>query len=229
MSAPPGQSELDNSDEPRFVRLFKDNLEFTGGLAVEYAPSILIGAPTHQALARGMPIGRRFHSAPVVRAADALQMQLGHVAEADGRWRIYAFAPRQDDGAPGSPMHQLAHWLANDRHSPVVRFTRHDEDIDNLIDVRAIFQQTFDQLGCEHLPALLKPIKGRLGLQDHEKVFCVDHKGLGDIYEMRGIDRDKGCMIVVRPDQYVANILPLEAHAELASFFDGILLPATDT
>ncbi|MCG6904485.1 MAG: 3-hydroxybenzoate 4-monooxygenase, partial [Rhodobacter sp.] len=64
---------------------------------------------------------------------------------------------------------------------------------------------------------------GRYGLEDHEKVFCVDHKGRGDIFEMRGIDRETGCMIVVRPDQYVANVLPLDAVGALSAFFDGIL------
>ncbi|MGR3581150.1 MAG: hypothetical protein ACU0CV_15925, partial [Sagittula sp.] len=59
----------------------------------------------------------------------------------------------------------------------------------------------------------------------HEKVFSVDHKGMGDIFDMRGIDREKGCMIVVRPDQYVAHVLPLDGTAELAAFFDGVLLP----
>jgi len=62
-----------------------------------------------------------------------------------------------------------------------------------------------------------------LGLQDHEKVFCVDHKGVGDIFDMRGIDRARGCMVVVRPDQYVAHVLPLDAHAALSQFFAGIL------
>jgi phenol 2-monooxygenase len=32
-------------------------------------------------------------------------------------------------------------------------------------------------------------------------------------------------VVVVRPDQYVANVLPLAATAELAAFF-GPLLPA---
>jgi phenol 2-monooxygenase len=72
------------------------------------------------------------------------------------------------------------------------------------------------------MPSLLKPKTGKLGLQDHEKVFCVDHKGLGDIFEMRGIQRDKGCMIVVRPDQYVANVLPIEGYEELSAYFSGI-------
>ncbi|MFC2968515.1 FAD-dependent monooxygenase [Acidimangrovimonas pyrenivorans] len=224
MSAPPGKSELDGAGMPRIQKQFIENLEFTQGLAVQYQPSALTGAPTHQALASGQEIGRRFHSAPVVRVADAMRMQLGHVAEADGRWRLYLFAGSGDGGAPGSALHRLATWLETDPQSPVLRFTRPDEDIDAVIDIRAVFQQSFDALACEGMPPLLRPVKGRLGLHDHEKVFCVDHKGRGDIFDLRGIDREQGCMIVVRPDQYIAQILPLDGRAELSGFFDGILL-----
>lgn len=91
-----------------------------------------------------------------------------------------------------------------------------------MIDLRVVFQETFDQLNYEDMPAQLKPTKGKLGLQDHEKVFCVDHKGLGDIYEMRKIDRVAGCMIVVRPDQYVAHILRLDDLNSLSGFFGGV-------
>ena len=31
-------------------------------------------------------------------------------------------------------------------------------------------------------------------------------------------------MVVVRPDQYVSNVLPLDAHGELAAFFGQFLL-----
>ncbi|WP_068114164.1 FAD-binding monooxygenase [Tropicimonas marinistellae] len=229
MSAPPGESELDGLDMPRFQKQFIENLEFTGGLAVRYDQSMLVGAPIHQALATGEEIGRRFHSAPVVRVSDAMQMQLGHVAEADGRWRIYAFAGRNDGSSPGSAIHRLADWLETDANSPVLKYTKPDEDIDALFDVRAVFQQTFEDLAYEEMPTLLKPTKGTLGLQDHEKVFCVDHKGAGDIFEMRGIDRARGCMIVVRPDQYIAHVLPLDGYDELARFFDAFLLRANDT
>jgi phenol 2-monooxygenase len=208
------------------VRQFKENLEFTGGLAVHYRESALTGPSTYQALATGQVIGRRFHSAPVVRVSDAMQMQLGHVAQADGRWRLYAFAGRSDGSAPGSAIHRLADWLQTDPSSPVLRHTRADEDVDALIDVRAVFQQTFDALAYEDMPSLLKPIKGKLGLTDHEKVFCTDHKGAGDIFELRGIDTEQGCVVVVRPDQYVAHVLPLEAVGELSEFFAGIYRPA---
>ena len=45
-----------------------------------------------------------------------------------------------------------------------------------------------------------------------------------DIFAMRGIDRKAGCMVVVRPDQYVANVLPLDDFARLASYFDAFML-----
>ncbi len=37
------------------------------------------------------------------------------------------------------------------------------------------------------------------------------------------VNRETGCMVVVRPDQYIANVLPLDGTAELAAFFAGVL------
>jgi phenol 2-monooxygenase len=225
MSAPPGESELDGSEMPRFQKQFIENLEFTGGLAVHYDPSNLIAAPEHQHLATGQIIGKRFHSAPVLRLADAKPLQLGHIAGADGRWRLYAFAGMDDTGQDTGAIATLCTWLETDPHSPLRRFNRKGEDIDALIDLRAIFQQELTTLNYEDMPSLLRPAKGRYGLRDFEKVFCVDHKLGQDIFEMRGIHRNNGCMILVRPDQYVAHILPLDAFNALARFCNDIFLP----
>ena len=35
-------------------------------------------------------------------------------------------------------------------------------------------------------------------------------------------------MVVVRPDQYVAHVLPLNGYEQLVSFFDGFMLPQSD-
>ena len=92
--------------------------------------------------------------------------------------------------------------------------------------MRAVFQQGFRDLAIEKMPALVKPQKGRFGLVDYEKMFCADHKTATDIFDLRGIDREKGCVVIVRPDQYVSHVLPLDAHADIAAFFDGFMLPA---
>jgi phenol 2-monooxygenase len=196
---------------------------YTAGTAVHYRPSIITGEATHQHLAKGLTIGMRLHSAPVIRLADARPLHLGHVVKADGRFRIFAFGGAKDPAAPNAGIPALCDYLAGAPESPVRRYTPDGEDIDAVIDFRAIFQQHHRELAIETMPPLLLPRKGRFGLCDYEKMFCPDLEGGNDIFTMRGIDRERGCMVIVRPDQYVAQVLPLDGHAQLAAFFDGFM------
>jgi phenol 2-monooxygenase len=207
-------------------RYFVQHGRYTAGTATRYRPSSLTGEPTHQYLAAGFTIGTRFHSAPVIRVADARPMQLGHTVRADGRWRFFAFAPAGEVAKPDSAVGALCDFLANAEGSPVKKYTPAGANIDAVFDVRVIFQQGHQQIAIEALPPLLLPRKGRFGLRDYEKVFSPDLKGGRDIFTMRGIDRQRGCIIVVRPDQFIAHVLPLDGHAELAAFFDGFMLVA---
>ncbi|MBR0735445.1 FAD-binding monooxygenase [Bradyrhizobium liaoningense] len=197
---------------------------YTAGTATHYRPSVLMGAAPHQHLAEGLVIGKRFHSAPVIRLADAKPVHLGHAAQADGRFRIYAFSPAQDPAADGSAIRALCNFLDEAEESPVRRYTPVGADVDSVIDLRAVFQQDHRELAVEAMPALLLPRKGRHGLIDYEKMFCPDIKSGNDVFAMRGIDRKAGCMVVVRPDQYVATVLPLDDFAALASYFDAFML-----
>ncbi|MEZ5930992.1 MAG: FAD-binding monooxygenase [Alphaproteobacteria bacterium] len=211
----------DGVDPEAFRKYFVKQGRFTAGTETRYAPSPITAEPVHQHLATGFTIGMRFHSAPVIRLADAKPMHLGHVIEADGRWRLFAFA-----GADHAGVKTLCDFLTNATTSPVMKYTPERADIDSVIDVRAVYQQGHRELAIEAMPALLLPEKGRFSLRDYEKIFCPDLKSGQDIFEMRGIDRDRGCLVIVRPDQYVAHVLPLTAHAELAAFFDGFMLVA---
>ena len=197
---------------------------YTAGTATHYRPSVLTGAASHQHLAEGLVIGKRFHSAPVIRLADAKPVHLGHAAQADGRFRIYAFSPAQDPAADGSAIRALCSFLDEAGESPVRRYTPVGADVDSVIDLRAVFQQDHRELAVEAMPALLLPRKGRHGLIDYEKMFCPDIRSGNDVFAMRGIDRKAGCMVVVRPDQYVATVLPLDDLAALASYFDAFML-----
>jgi phenol 2-monooxygenase len=201
---------------------------YTAGTATHYGPSIVTGDSVYQHLAKGFVVGKRFHSAPVIRLADAKPVHLGHILRADGRFRIFAFAKAGNPGASGSAIRQLCEFLAEGQESPVRKYTRRDEDIDAMIDVRAVFQQAYRELATEAMPSLLLPRKGRYGLHDYEKIFCADVNSGNDIFAMRGIDREAGCMVVVRPDQYVAQVLPLDGYKPLASFFDGFKLAESD-
>jgi phenol 2-monooxygenase len=227
-SAPPkdpADAESQGVDPAEFQRYFMKQGRFTAGTETHYAPSIISANLAYQHLAVGFPIGMRFHSAPVIRLADAKPVHLGHAVKADGRWRLFIFADESDPFAPSSRLYALCRFLSESSQSPVRRATPKSVDIDSVIDVRAVFQQGHRELGIEAAPSLLMPAKGRYGLRDYEKMFCPDSKKPADIFDTRGVDRNQGCMVVVRPDQYVAHVLPIDAYDEIASFFDEFMTP----
>jgi phenol 2-monooxygenase (NADPH) len=226
-SAHPKESsdgEGEGVDPEEFQEYFIAQGRFTAGTATRYAPSMITAEAMFEHLAEGFPVGMRFHSAPVVRLTDAKPVHLGHVGRADGAWRIYIFADQNDPTGGNSRARELCEFLESDG-SPIKRFTPAGADPDSVMDVRAIFQQGHRDLAVDKMPSVLLPKKGKFGLIDYEKMFCPDPKS-DDIFELRGVNRVTGCMVVVRPDQYVAHLLPLHGHGALADFFDGILIDA---
>jgi phenol 2-monooxygenase (NADPH) len=223
MASPPRDArhpERGGVDPAELQAYFTKSGRYTAGVATRYAPATCLTAEdADQALATGFPVGMRFHSAPVIRLADARPVQLGHAARADGAWRLYAFA---DEG--GARLAALMRFLQDGEASPLRRVTPAGADIDSVIDVRAIVQQGHRDLRVEDLPSLLLPRKGRFGLIDYEKAFTPDLETGPDIFDLRGIDRSRGALVVVRPDQFVATVLALDGHQALADFFGRILL-----
>ena len=196
---------------------------FVAGTAIEYFPSYICTGQANQTLASGFNIGQRFHSAEAIRVSDGRCQHLGHLNKADGRWRLFIFGSDQNPTDTTSDSAQLIHFLAKSESSPVIKYTPEGTDIDSVIDVYGVFQQR--DLAIEEIPGFLWPAKGKYGLNDYEKVFHADQDN--DIYALRGIDRSRGCMVIVRPDQHIANILPLNAQTELSAFFDEFMLVPT--
>jgi phenol 2-monooxygenase len=212
-----GQAKTSTADIEKFVA--RQN-GFIAGTSIGYDESYLCTGHGHQGLATGFPIGQRFHSAEAVRLADGCPIHLGHLNKADGRWRVFVFGNKQDPREANSAAYQLVSFLENADASPVKKYTPAGADIDSVIDVYAVFQQ--QDLAIEEMPGYLWPAKGKFGLRDYEKVFQTDADH--DIFDQRGIDRDQGCMVVVRPDQHIATVLPLTAHDELSRFFDEFMI-----
>ncbi|WP_254678013.1 FAD-dependent monooxygenase [Agrococcus sp. SGAir0287] len=214
-------AELTDPDE--MTRFYVDQAEFLYGFRTQYEPSMITGTAEHQALAAGFPIGKRFKSYPVARVADANFVQLGHHHRADGRWRLYAFAD-----ASGEALARFAAEVPD----VVARFTPAGADVDSVFDVKLVLQDAWQDVDLGTIPPIFLPRTGSLGLVDYEKVYAaiaprdcqpaapkmaVGTDPDADIFDAREVSRD-GAMVLVRPDMYVAAVLPLDAVGELEGF-----------
>lgn len=215
MAAKPEDFESPTELEDFYVR----TAEFPAGFMTEYQPSLITGRNKHQDLAKGYTVGKRFKSAAVSRRSDGNTVQLGHLAEADGKWRIYVFADPPKAGEP-SKTTDLASWLEKDPSSPLVGSAPHGKKRRDWFDVKVIYQQPHLEFELLDAPAAFRPTYGKYDLMQYDCVFGTAPND--DIFDERSIDRS-GVIVVVRPDQYVAQVLPLTATNELGEFFERVM------
>jgi phenol 2-monooxygenase len=105
-----------------------------------------------------------------------------------------------------------------------VTYTPHHGDTDAIFDTKVIYQQDYTVVEPSEVPEAFKPTKTPFGLIDVNQIFASGHGR--DIFRDRDIDRG-GAIVIVRPDQYVAGVFPLDAHSEIKTFFAQHMLEAT--
>jgi phenol 2-monooxygenase len=195
---------------------------FIAGTSIGYDESYICTGFEHQHLATGFPIGQRFHSVVAERLVDGCPTHLGHLNKADGRWRLFIFADNQSPIEPTSKFNQLTAFLSESEKSPINKYSKPMADLDAIIDICAVIQADVE---IGDLPELVRPSKGKYGLRDYEKVYVSTTDN--DVYQQRGINKDQGAIVLVRPDQHVATVLPLYQVDQLAEFYANIMIEPT--
>ena len=138
------------------------------------------------------------------------------------RWRLFIFCNNSNPLKKQSKLQKLMGFIFESNKSPVIKYTPKNFDVDSIIDVVTVFQYK-NEVSIEQMNDLFTPKKGKYKLRDYEKVFTsIPEK---DIFKSRMINRREGCILIIRPDQHIANILSLDCHHSLASFFKKIMLP----
>ena len=224
-------SAKNNIDAQVFEDFFRQSKRYMAGLAVKYRPSLITLAEglCQPELAEGFPIGKRFHSEEVLRCADARKLHLGHTMPADGRWRLLIFGGVITGGVYAKSL-ALCQWLESAPLSPVMRFTPRKDNIDAVIDVKAIFSGSHCDIHLDHLPKILWPTRGKYGLRDYEKVFVdrwtTSKLPMPSVYDTRQISPDLGCAVIVRPDHHVSGVFAVDNYGAIADFFAGFMRQA---
>lgn len=229
-----------------FEVYFKKQKIFAAGFAVDYRANMLITRPKNplhevrskesnfqtsqqkkeiygkQNLATNVPLGHRFPSFKVVNHSDARSWHLGKWLKSDGRFRILIFA---GDVSNQQQMKQL-HDFALSISSPRSILRRCRKDIYALVDILTIHCAPRDKVELFDFPELLHPFDAQNGWS-YDKIF-VDMKPYyeehGQAYENYGIDKASGCVIIVRPDQYVCWIGDMQDAQDVQNYFENIFV-----
>src|SRR5690625_2752945 len=204
------------------AEFYQKTFEFPAGFMTAYKPSELTTDTAHQDLAKGYEIGKRFESAKVSRISDTNPLQLGHLHEADGRWRIYVFGDDKAQTDAANKANSFGEWLGTNANSPVIKYTREGEDFNSVFDAKVIYQQPKEEIELLETPQIFRPAVGPLQLTDLNNVFGVlTDDNIFETFEISSA----GAVVVVRPDGYISTVQPLDATDAIAEFFDGIFTP----
>ena len=190
--------------------------------------SPIIKVTRKQDLATNIKMGMRFPSFQVLMQADARPWPFAHFLKSDGRFRIILFAGNIASTHQFQRIQAFGEALsAPVQDSFIHRFTPLGTPIDSVIEVLMIHSAPRRETELLDLHDLFHPFDERVGY-DYGKVFVDDesyHEGHGEAYKGYGVDGERGCVVVVRPDQYVGWIGEVEDVADLGAYFDGILIP----
>ncbi|KAB8217751.1 FAD binding domain-containing protein [Aspergillus novoparasiticus] len=191
---------------------------FMAGVAVTYPPSILVDkGESNTAVARNIQLGKRLPSYLIVGQEDGCVVHLAKKLNSNGCWKLLIF--------PGD----LHHLGVLDRLSVFAN------DFSGRINNHLIPQSSKNSKLLETLLIHSSPrasiSQSQLLTTFHQfdtdaTVFADDPLYDGDtgqVYEQYGIDKQKGCLIVCRPDQHVGWIGAIEDIEGLEKYFSKFL------
>ena len=246
-----GRPAKDAADEAgismeEFKSVWQKGGMFASGLSVDYGASMLVakaGDPRDegdgtdvgvkvngigekvvgkQEVADGFKLGMRFPSYQVLNQSDGNPWQMGPRLRSDGRFRIILFA----GNVLGSPQRQRVDAFCARVAATLQKFTPKGRSADTVIELLTIHSAPRKEVELLDLPDVLHPFDEETGW-DYDKVYVDDisyHHGHGEAYKNYGVDKEKGCVVALRPDQYVGWMGELEDAGDLERYFEGILV-----
>ncbi|KAF4549157.1 FAD-binding domain-containing protein 3 [Elsinoe fawcettii] len=213
------------SHENDFIRMFKENCEFTSGYGVAYNPNIFNWSPSHPAQsplflshAAGttkLRTGRVLHNATVTRVSDANVVHLEQEVPLNGSYRLFLFA-----GKPGRTAKAVADLASGLRKkgSFYNSFLRADQERVSYHERHNPHSLFFTW--CVVFNAKRSEVEVDDMVPDPIRRYR-DHVYADDVWDKRvpdakaaahakmGLSEEEGTVVVVRPDGYVGAVVKL--------------------
>ena len=211
---------VDDSNE--FLKVFKENQDFTSGYGIVYKENEIVWSPQHPAQSalfnpkgNTLRLGRVMPQSNVTRITDSNPVKLEHEIPLNGSFRIFLFA-----GSPQTTKRAIAAFARNlerknsfyssyarrdissishhERHNPHSHFF-------SICIIFAISRAAIDI--ATMLPPLLARYSDQVYADDVANASMPNIRAAA--HAKMGFDEDKGGVIVVRPDGHVACVVGL--------------------
>jgi len=217
----------------KIVELFED---FADGLKAFYGASPLVcKLDNEQGLIPGHHLvpGERFPPVKLRKQADGNTQWTTRILESDGRFRLVILAGNVCDATQKQRIETLSHFLAGqlgENASPLSRYTVLPGRSGRPIDVVTIHSAPWKETEFFDFPEILRDFDDTMGW-GYGKIWCDDaciwdRDCDGKGYERWGVDRMRGVMLIVRPDQYIGWVGELEDTDGMTRYLDGALIKA---
>ncbi|KAG9771661.1 phenol 2-monooxygenase, partial [Aureobasidium melanogenum] len=230
---------------------FKDAFEkgnmFASGTAVDYGSSMIVAKPGDSAeqgdgsdvaihndaykvvskpsLASKVEIGKRMASFKVLNQSDARPSHFQELLRSNGSWRVVIFPGNLLSPRQAQRFTDVGKALGAS-NSFLRRFTPANSRYDSVIELLAVHAGNRQKLTVFDFPEVFRPFDDKDGW-DYWKIFVDDqsyHEGHGHAYENYGIDPEEGCAIIIRPDQYVSYVGPMDDYDAMDRFFSNFMV-----
>ncbi|KAH9206215.1 2-polyprenyl-6-methoxyphenol hydroxylase [Leptodontidium sp. 2 PMI_412] len=203
-------------------------LPFSSTVAIEYEAGLLVAKEgggsvvSKQHLAPGIPVGQRLPLHAVEKHASGEPVDFGKSFPSDGRYRIVIFAGNI------SKAEQLrrVEYLSRVLELPEAFLPRLDErgfEPSNVFEILVLHSASRDVVEIADLPAFLFKNRDPAGQvfvdNDDDRTWT-----LGEAYSQYGISKERGCLVLVRPDRHVMYIGELEDVSELIKLIGSVLV-----
>ncbi|KAF1976421.1 hypothetical protein BU23DRAFT_456011 [Bimuria novae-zelandiae CBS 107.79] len=242
-SGRPAKDVLDESgvSMAEFKDAFVKGNMFASGLSVDYGASMLVAKPGDSAaqgdgtdvsssstqipgkqeLAANIKLGMRFPSFQVLNQSDARPWPFQERLKSDGRFRLIVFA-----GNVLSPTQSARLTSFCDALTSSAFLKPHVHTHIGLLTLHSVKRTETELL--RDFPEVLHPFDPKTGW-DYDSVFVDDesyHQGHGEAYKNYGVDKETGCVVVTRPDQYVGFVGEVDGEGiqGVEEYFKGVFL-----
>ncbi|EXJ73045.1 uncharacterized protein A1O5_04194 [Cladophialophora psammophila CBS 110553] len=229
-----------------FKNAFEKGNLFASGVAVDYGASVVVAKSgdsakqgdgtevlgeeklrviSSQAFASEVKVGMRMPSFKVLNQADARPWHFQELLRSNGTWRLVVFAGDITEPAQKARLDGLGEKLGA-ATSFLKRFTPPGARYDSVIEVLSVHSAKRQEVTIFDFPEVFRPWDDGDGW-DYWKIHVDDvsyHEGYGDAYRNYGIDRARGCALILRPDQYVSWVGDMDDYESMDKFFSGFMV-----